>query len=152
MAVKIICQNRKASYNYFIEETFEAGIVLAGPEVKSLRLGRANLKDSYARVIKGELFLINMHISPYSQADRFTQPDPMRARKLLVHKGELKSLIGKTNVEGYTLVATKVYFKRGKAKVEIGLAKGKKLHDKREAIKKKAVEMEMAKAMKRRRS
>ncbi len=146
--IKVVCQNRKAYHDYFIDETIEAGIVLVGTEVKSLRLGMANLKDSYARVKDSELFLVNTHISPYKQADRFTQPEPDRTRKLLLHKQEISKLIGKTKEKGYTLVPTKIYFKNGRAKVEIALAKGKKLFDKREAIKKKTVEREMEKAVK----
>ena len=149
--IKVVCQNRKAYHDYFIDETMEAGIVLVGTEVKSLRLGMANLKDSYARVKDSELFLVNTHISPYKQADRFTQPEPDRTRKLLLHKQEISKLIGKTKEKGYTLVPTKIYFKNGRAKVEIALAKGKKLFDKREAIKKKTVEREMEKAVKGRR-
>jgi len=146
--IKVVCQNRKAYHDYFIDETIEAGIVLVGTEVKSLRLGMANLKDSYARVKDSELFLVNTHISPYKQADRFTQPEPDRTRKLLLHQQEISKLIGKTKEKGYTLVPTKIYFKNGRAKVEIALAKGKKLFDKREAIKKKTVEREMEKAVK----
>ena len=149
--IKVVCQNKKAYHDYFIDETMEAGIVLVGTEVKSLRLGMANLKDSYARVKDSELFLVNTHISPYKQADRFTQPEPDRTRKLLLHKQEISKLIGKTKEKGYTLVPTKIYFKNGRAKVEIALAKGKKLFDKREAIKKKTVEREMEKAVKGRR-
>lgn len=146
--IKVVCQNKKAYHDYFIDETIEAGIVLVGTEVKSLRLGMANLKDSYARVKGSELFLVNTHISPYKQADRFTQPEPDRTRKLLLHKQEISKLIGKTKEKGYTLVPTKIYFKNGRAKVEIALAKGKKLFDKREAIKKKTVEREMERAVK----
>ena len=149
--IKIVCQNKKAYHDYFIDETFEAGIVLVGTEVKSLRLGMANLKDSYAMVRNGELFLTNTHISPYKQADRFTRPEPDRTRKLLLHREEINKLIGKTKEKGYTLIPTKIYFKNGKTKVEIALAKGKKLFDKRETIKEKTVEREMEKAVKDRR-
>ncbi len=149
--IKVVCQNKKAYHDYFIDETFEAGIVLVGTEVKSLRLGMANLKDSYAMVRNGELFLTNTHISPYKQADRFTRPEPDRTRKLLLHREEINKLIGKTKGKSYTLIPTKIYFKNGKAKVEIALAKGKKLFDKRETIKKKTVEREMEKAVKDRR-
>jgi SsrA-binding protein len=145
---KIVCQNKKAFHDYFIEETFEAGLVLLGTEVKSLRLGRANLKDSYARIKGEEVFLVNTHISPYTQADSFTRPEPTRTRKLLLHKKEIKKLIGKTREKGYTLIPTKIYFKDGKAKVAIGLAKGKKFFDKRETIKRKTIEREMEKAVK----
>jgi len=148
MGEKVVCQNRKAYHDYFIEETIEAGISLVGTEVKSLRLGRANLRDSYARVRDEEVFLINAHISPYPQADRFTQPKPDRTRKLLLHKREIKRLIGKTQEKGYTLIPTRIYFKGGKAKVEIALAKGKRLFDKREEIKRRTMEREMEKAVK----
>jgi SsrA-binding protein len=148
---KVVCQNKKAYHDYFIEESVEAGIMLVGTEVKSLRLGQANLKDSYATVRGSELFLVNTHISPYKQADKFSQPEPDRTRKLLLHKEEINKLIGKTKQKGYTLIPTKIYFKNGKAKVEIALAKGKKLYDKRETIKKKTVEREMEKAVKGRR-
>jgi SsrA-binding protein len=146
---KIVCQNRKAHHDYFIEETFEAGIVLVGTEIKSLRLGRANLREGYARIRGEEVFLIGAHISPYAQADRFSRPDPIRTRKLLMHKKEIKKLIGKTKEKGYTLIPTKIYLKDGKAKVAIGLAKGKRQYDKREAIKRKTVAREMEKAIKR---
>lgn len=146
--IKVVCQNKKAYYDYFIDETFEAGLVLKGSEVKSLLIGRANLKDSFARIKDEEIFLMNLHISPYAQADKFTQPDPERTRKLLLHKREINKLIGKTHEKGLTLIPTKIYFKNGKAKVEIALAKGKKLYDKRESIKKKTVEREMEKAVK----
>jgi SsrA-binding protein len=148
MSIKVVCQNKKAFHDYFIEERFEAGIVLVGSEVKSLRQGKAHLKDSYASIRNGEIFLLKTHISPYLQADKFTQPEPDRKRKLLLHKREVVKLIGKTKEKGYTLIPTKIYFKNGKAKVELGLAKGKKVYDKRESLKKKAVEREMAKAMK----
>lgn len=150
--IKVVCQNKKAYHDYFIDETFEAGIVLVGTEVKSLRLGMANLKDSYAMIRNGgELFLTNTHISPYKQADRFTMPEPDRTRKLLLHREEINKLIGKIKERGYTLIPTKIYFKNGKAKVEIALAKGKKHFDKRDTIKKKTVEREMEKAVKDRR-
>lgn len=152
MGTDIVCQNRKAYHDYFIEETFEAGIVLTGTEVKSLRAGKAHLKDSYARVQDSEVFLVKTHISPYSRADTFKEIDPERTRKLLLHKKEILRLIGKTRTKGYTLVPTKIYFKDGKAKVEIGLAKGKAFYDKRETLKKKDVQREMQKTMKDRRN
>lgn len=148
MSKQIVCQNRKAYHDYFIEETYEAGIVLTGSEVKSLRAGKANLKDSYARVRGTEIFLLNVHISPYTQADGFAQHEPERTRKLLMHKKEIEKLIGKTREKGYTLIPTKIYFLKGKAKVELGLAKGKAHYDKRETIKKKDVEREISRAMK----
>lgn len=150
MSIEIVCQNKKAYHDYFIEEPIEAGIILTGTEVKSLRAGKANLKDSYARIKDGEVFLLNTHISQYAKADSFTQADPNRTRKLLLHKKEVLRLIGKTKEKGYTLIPTKIYFKGGKAKVEIALAKGKTHYDKRETIKKKDVQKEMAKALKNR--
>lgn len=150
MAIDIVTQNRKAFYDYFIEETFEAGIMLTGTEVKSLRAGKANLKDSYARIKDGEIFLLNTHISPYSQADGFKQHEPERTRKLLLHKKEIMKLLGKTREKGYTLVPTKIYFKDGKAKVEIGLARGKTSYDKRDSIKARDVKREIAKTIRQR--
>ncbi|NMB24678.1 MAG: SsrA-binding protein SmpB [Firmicutes bacterium] len=132
-AIKVIAENRKARHDYHILETFEAGIVLTGTEVKSLRLGRANLRDSYAAVENGELFLYNMHISPYTHGNMFNH-DPKRTRKLLMHKREIMRLLGQTQERGYTLVPLKLYFRRGKAKIELALGKGKKLYDKRETI------------------
>ena len=135
--MKPICSNRKAYHEYHIEETFEAGLVLTGTEVKSLREGKANLKDSYAKIKEGELFLINAHISPYSCGNIFNH-DPKRDRKLLMHKREINRLLGKVKERGYTLVALSMYFdKRNRAKMEIALAKGKTLYDKRESIKRK---------------
>lgn len=143
MGLKIVCQNRKARHDYFIDETVEAGIVLLGPEVKSLREGRGNLVDSYARVKGAEVFLYNMHITPYPFA-HYMQLDPLRTRKLLLNKKEIKHLIGKTENKGYTLIPTKVYFtKSGYAKVELALAKGKQKYDKRQALKEKDMKREM---------
>jgi len=147
LAIDIVTQNRKAFHDYFIEETFEAGIMLTGTEVKSLRAGKANLKDSYARIKDGEVFLLNAHISPYTHSDSFKQHDPERTRKLLLHKKEIMKLLGKTREKGYTLVPTKIYFKGGKAKVEIGLAKGKTSYDKRDSIKARDVKREIEKTM-----
>ena len=130
-SIKIITDNRKARHDFHIEETFEAGIVLAGTEVKSLRAGRVNLKDSYARVDRGEVFLYNAHISPYDQGNRFNH-EPLRTRKLLMNKHEIRKLIGQVQEKGLTLVPLKMYFKNGKAKVQLALAKGKKLYDKRD--------------------
>lgn len=148
MAIKLVCKNKKAYHDYFIEETVEAGVALTGPEVKSIRLGRINLKDSYARIKGGEVFLVNVHISPYAQADGFADYDPERTRKLLLHKREIRRLIGKTRVKGFTLVPTRVYFKDGKAKVEIALARGKAFYDKRETLRRKDADREMARALK----
>ena len=148
MSEKVVCQNRKARHEYFIEETFEAGMVLEGPEVKSLRDGRANLVDSYARVKKGEMFLYNMHISPYPFAHHVNL-DPVKVRKLLLTREEIKRLIGKTEEKGYTMIPLKVYFSGGWAKVQIGLAKGKKKADKRQAIKEKDMKRDMERERKR---
>jgi SsrA-binding protein len=148
MGGKIICQNRKARHDYFIDEVLEAGIVLLGPEVKSLREGRGNLADSYARVKSGEVFLYNMHITPYSHSHHM-RLDPVRPRKLLLNKREIKRLIGKTEEKGYTLVPTKVYFSSGRVKVEIALAKGKRKYDKRKALKEKQLKKDMEEARKR---
>lgn len=144
---KIITDNRKAKHDYLLLEKFEAGIVLVGTEVKSLRAGRVNLKDSYAQVDNGELFLYNVHISPYEQGS-FSNVDPVRKRKLLMHKREIMRLLGKVKEKGLTLVPTKMYFSNGRVKVEIALAQGKKLHDKRESQKQKDAKREIDKAMK----
>jgi len=130
---KVISTNRKARHDYHIEESYEAGIVLTGTEVKSVRGARVNLKDSYARIENGEIFLYNMHISPYEQGNRFNH-DPVRIRKLLMHKIEINRLTGKINEKGYALIPLKIYLKSGLVKVELGLARGKKLYDKRRDI------------------
>jgi SsrA-binding protein len=148
MAVKIVCRNKKASFEYFIDETMEAGMVLLGPEVKSLREGRGNLSDSYARIKGGEVFLHNMHITPYPYA-HYQELDPLRTRKLLLNKREIKRLIGKTEEKGYTMIPTKVYFNdKGRAKVELALARGKKKYDKRRALKEKELKREIEQARK----
>jgi len=147
MAEKLICQNKKAFYNYFIEETYQAGISLIGSEVKSLREGKVNLGDSYGDIKKSELFLVDAHISPYPQANRLNH-DPLRTRKLLLHKKEIKRLIGKVEQRGFTLIPVKLYFVNGKVKVDLALAKGKKLFDKRETLKKKTMEREMERGRK----
>jgi SsrA-binding protein len=134
--VKIICMNRKASHNYELGETYEAGLALQGTEVKSLRDGKANLKEGYASIENGELYLYNCHISPYSHGN-IENHDPMRTRKLLLHKKEIKKLMGKVKEKGLSLIPTKLYFRNGLAKVELALGKGKKLYDKREDMKKK---------------
>jgi len=135
--MKVICANKKAYHDYHIEEKFEAGIVLTGTEVKALREGKANLKDSYARVKDGEVFLVNAHISPYSCGNIYNH-DPKRTRKLLMHGREIDKLVGKVKERGFTLVPLSLYFnKRNMAKMEIALAKGKTLYDKRESIRKK---------------
>ena len=144
---KVISDNRKARHDYFIEETYEAGIALQGTEVKSMRLGRVNLKDSYAHIKNGELILSNMHVSPYEKASH-VKHEPIRDRKLLMHKKEIMRLLGKTREKGLTLVPVKIYFnEKNKVKVEIGLAKGKKLYDKREDLAKKDAERQINKAL-----
>ena len=130
MSIKIIAQNKKARHEYFIEETIEAGIVLAGTEVKSVRLGKVNLKDSYASVDNGEVFAKQLHISPYEKGNVFNK-DPLRVRKLLLHKKEIARLVGLSAQQGYALVPLSMYFKDSKVKVELAVAKGKKLYDKR---------------------
>lgn len=146
---KALAQNKKASHDYFIEETIEAGVVLTGTEIKSIRLGKANLRDSFARVSNGEAFLLNMHISPYEQGNRFNV-DPTRTRKLLLHKGQIAKLIGQTKERGYALVPLKLYMKNGFCKVLIGVAKGKKNYDKRESIAKRDAERDMQRALRER--
>ncbi len=143
----VLAQNRKARHDYHVEETFEAGIVLQGTEIKSLRAGKANLKDSFARVENGEVFLHNMHISPYEQGNRYNH-DPLRTRKLLLHKKEISKLIGLSKEEGYTLVPLKMYIKHGYAKVLLGVAKGKKKFDKREDLKRKEAKREIQRSVK----
>ncbi len=141
--MKIVCTNRQAKFRYFLEETYEAGIVLNGPEVKSLREGKANMSDSYANFKGEELFLIHCHISPYKNA-RVENQEPTRDRKLLLHKLELNRLLGKIREKGYTLIPTKIYFnEKGKAKIELALGKGKKGSDKRETIKRRETQREM---------
>lgn len=147
MSEKLICANPKAFHDYFIEDRYEAGIVLVGSEVKSLRLGKANLRDSHALLRNEEVYIINLHISPYQTINRFT-PEPERTRKLLLHKAEIQKLFGKMKEKGYSIIPLKLYFKDDKVKVELGLAKGKKFHDKRESIKQKEVSRELAKVMK----
>lgn len=144
---KTVCVNRQARHNYFIEETYEAGLVLVGSEVKSLRDGKANLKDSYARIQKGEAYLVNAHVSPYSGANQFNH-EPTRTRKLLMHRREIERLTGKTKVRGLTLIPLRLYFKNGRAKVELGLARGKKLYDKRETLKRKEARREVERSIK----
>ena len=144
---KSIVQNRKAWHEYFIEERFEAGIVLTGTEVKSLRLGRANLQDSYAAIKNGEVFVYGLHISPYEMGNRFNH-DPLRARKLLLNRFEIIKLIGFTQKKGLTLTPLSLYFKKGMVKVELGVCRGKKLYDKREDAAKKDASREIDRRMK----
>ena len=147
MGIKIIATNKKAFHDYFIEEVFEAGIALMGPEVKSLRTGKVNLKESFCRISGGEVFVSNMHISPYEYGNR-ENPDPLRVRKLLLHSHEIGKLVRKVEEKGLTLVPTKLYFKDGKAKLEIGVAKGKRLYDKRDSLKRKEAGREIDRARK----
>ncbi len=142
-----VATNRKAFHDYFIEETLEAGLALQGTEVKSLRLGLANLSDSYALIRKDEVFLFNANISPYPQGNIMNH-EPLRTRKLLLHRQEIRKVIGKMTLKGYTLIPLKIYFVRGKAKVLIGLAKGKKVFDKRDTIKEKESKREVERVMK----
>lgn len=144
-----VATNRKAHHNYFIEETLEAGVVLQGTEVKSLRLGLANLTDSYAIVKNNEVFLLNTNISPYPHGNIMNH-EPLRTRKLLLHREEIRKLIGKITQKGYSLIPLKIYFTRGKAKVLIGLAKGKKAYDKRDTIKEKESKREIDRVVKER--
>ncbi|HEX19265.1 MAG TPA: SsrA-binding protein SmpB [Acidiferrobacteraceae bacterium] len=143
-----IAQNKKARYDYFIEETYEAGMVLQGWEVKSLRAGRVQLKESYVIVKNGEIFLLGSHISPLSTASTHINPDPTRTRKLLLHSEEISKLIGAVERKGYTLVPVQMYWKHGRAKLKIGLAKGKKQHDKRAVIKEREANREAQRALK----
>lgn len=129
--IKIISENKKARHDYFVEDTFEAGIELFGTEVKSLRQGKTNLKDSHIIIRGGEMFVIGMHISPYEKGNIFNK-DPLRTRKLLMHRREIDRLFGKMKIDGYTLIPLKAYFKNGFVKIEVALCKGKKLHDKRQ--------------------
>ena len=145
--VKMVAENRKARHNYFIEDTFEAGMVLTGTEVKSLRAGRANLKDSYARIKNGEVWAHQIHISPYKFA-YYGNHDPLRPRKLLLHKREIKKLYGQVNEKGHSLIPLKLYFKRGRAKLLLALARGKKKYDKREAIRKRDEQRDLDRARK----
>jgi len=147
--IKVICRNRKAYFEYTIDALYEAGLVLKGTEVKSLRQGRANIEDAYARFRDGELFLYNAHISPYTHA-AVDSHDPTRPRKLLIHSWELKRLLGKVQEKGYTLIPLKLYFKDRHAKVEIALARGKKKYDKRETIRRREEQRELDRARKRR--
>ena len=142
--IKIIADNRKASFDYFLLDRYEAGIVLTGTEIKSLRKGSCNIRDSYVVVKNGEAFIINMHISKYDEGNIFNH-DPLRTRKLLLHKREINKLIGTVKVEGLTLIPTKVYLVRGRAKVEFAVAKGKKNYDKREDDRKASIKKEMRK-------
>ena len=147
--IKIVAENRRARADYAIDETYEAGLVLTGTEVKALREGRANLKESYGDIIGGEAWLVDCHISPYGHGNIHNH-EPTRRRKLLLHKREIGRLIGRVNERGMTLVPMKMYFARGRAKVEIGVGKGKKFHDRREELKKRAANREIERALRER--
>ncbi|MFA6540557.1 MAG: SsrA-binding protein SmpB [Bacteroidota bacterium] len=146
---RIAISNRKARHDYEVIDTYETGVALVGSEVKSLRQGRAHLQDSYGIVKNGEVWLLNMHISPYEMANRFNH-DPLRTRKLLLHKSEIKKLIGKTTEKGLTLIPLKVYFSKGVAKVQLALCKGKRDYDRREDIKKRDTDREVRRAIRER--
>ena len=143
-----VAVNRRAYHDYFIDEKYEAGIMLTGPEVKSIRNGRANLRDGFVRIDRNEAWLENVHISPYVEANLMNQ-DPVRPRKLLLHRKEIASLIGKVRQKGYTMIPLRIYFSRNHAKVEIGLGRGKRQYDKREAIAERDAKREIARAMRR---
>ncbi|SHI74506.1 SsrA-binding protein SmpB [Parasporobacterium paucivorans] len=144
---KLIANNKKARFDYFIEETFETGIVLHGTEVKSLRMGKCSIKESFIKIERGEMYIYNMHISPYEKGNIFNK-DPLRVKKLLMHKYEIRKIASSMDRDGYTIVPLQVYFKDGKVKLEIGLAKGKKLYDKRQDIAKKDQKREAEKDFK----
>lgn len=144
---KTLAENRKARHDYFIEESMECGVELVGTEVKSIRLGKANLKDSYAEINNGEVFMCNVHISPYEQGNIFNR-DPLRKRKLLLHKEEIRKLEAYTSQKGYTLVPLSLYLKNGRVKVQLSVAKGKKDYDKRDAMLEKAAKREIDRQMK----
>lgn len=146
MAVKTICLNRKAYHDYYIDDSIEAGLVLTGTEVKSLRQGKVSLRDAYARAQNGELWLMNAHIAQYQGGNRYNH-QPTRDRKLLLHREQMADLIGKATRDGFTLVPLKLYFKNGTAKVELGLAKGKKLYDKRAALARRDAQRQMEQAL-----
>ncbi len=146
-AVKVIAENKKAYHDYFIEDTYEAGIALSGTEVKSIRLGKVNLKDSHIHISKGEMFVIGMHISPYEKGNIFNK-DPLRTRKLLMHRAEIDKLYGKFKIDGLTLIPTKIYLKNGLVKIAVALARGKNLHDKRETAAIKEMNRNIERAIK----
>lgn len=144
--VKVLAENRKAFHDYFIEERLEAGIILTGTEIKSIRKGKVNLKDSYARVNNGEVWVYQMHISPYEQGNRFNH-DPLRLRKLLLHRSEINKLVGKIQLQGLTLIPLKIYLKNGLAKVELAVCQGKKNYDKRQALAEKEGKRDIERAL-----
>jgi SsrA-binding protein len=145
--IKEVASNRKAYHDYFIDETLEAGIMLSGTEIKAVRDGRVNLRDGYVKIDKGEAFLWNVHISAYDHAGRYFQHSPTRSRKLLLHKSEIRRLAQKTQAKGFTLVPTRLYLKKGRAKIEVGLARGKKNYDKRDTLAERDAAREIERAM-----
>ena len=146
--MKVIANNKKARHEYFIDEVYEAGLVLTGTEIKSIRNGKVSIKEAYAKIIDGEVLILGMNISPYEQGNRFNV-DPLRPRKLLLHKREINKLIGKMKIGGVTLIPLRIYLNdRGRAKIEIAVARGKKLYDKRDSIAKRDTERKMQRAMK----
>ena len=145
--MKLVANNKKAYHDYFVDEKIEAGLVLHGTEVKSLRMGKCSIKESFIRIENGEMFVYGMHISPYEKGNIFNK-DPLRVKKLLLHKSEINKLLGKIKEKGFTIVPLQVYFKDGKAKMEIGLCRGKKLYDKRQDIAKKDMKREAEKEFK----
>lgn len=146
MGIKVIANNKKAYHEYFVDETIEAGLALQGTEVKSIRMGQVSIKESYCRIRNGEVFVDNMNISPYEQGNRENH-EPLRSRKLLLNRYEIDKLIKKVDEKGLTLVPTKIYFKNRRAKLEIGVCRGKKLYDKRETLKRKQADREASRAM-----
>ena len=145
-----LAQNKKASHDYFIEETFEAGMVLSGTEIKSIRRGRANISDAFATIRNGEIFIHNMHVSPFEEGNRHNPTDPTRARKLLMHKAQINKLLGLSKQEGYSIVPLKIYSRNGFAKLLIGLGKGKKQYDKRDSAAKKDAQRDIQRALRER--
>jgi SsrA-binding protein len=146
MSIKIVANNKKAYHEYFVDEVFEAGLALQGTEVKSIRMGQVSIKEAYCRIRNGEVFVDNMNVSPYEQGNRENH-EPLRSRKLLLHSYEIEKLSKKVNEKGLTLVPTKIYFKGGRAKLEIGVCRGKKLYDKRESLKRHQADREANRAM-----
>ena len=146
MSIKIVANNKKAYHEYFVEEVFEAGIALQGTEVRSIRMGQVSIKEAYCRIRNGEVFVDNMNVSPYEQGNRENH-EPLRSRKLLLHHYEIDKLIKKVDEKGLTLVPTKLYFKNSRAKLEIGVCRGKKLYDKRESLKRQQAERESSRAI-----
>ncbi|MGG4049047.1 SsrA-binding protein SmpB [Paenibacillus favisporus] len=144
---KVLAQNKKASHDYFIEDTYEAGMVLTGTEIKSIRNGRANIGDAFATIRNGEIHIHNMHISPFEQGNRYNPTDPTRTRKLLMHKEQIHKLLGQTKQEGYTIVPLKVYIRNGYAKLLLGLGRGKRQYDKRESAAKRDAQRDIQRAL-----